>query len=805
MEFIEGRTLAEELKAHGAMDETAIRAWLWPVMEGLQVVHDAGYLHRDIKPHNIMMRHDGRPVLLDFGAARAAIGGRTRSLTAIMTPGYAPLEQYETKGNQGPWTDIYALAAVIYCCISCQKPPDVMDRFRDDALEPPDSKSEFTYSRAFIRAVSVALALREEDRPQSLLAWLKMLDGEREKPTRKMLAKLHRQPGPVLETRKYPPQSNYRGARKWLLVSLPVLMLFVVIWIWLKPDKPESAGDPPEGVTQPLQKPIGQPVRQTTTQAAADSPAPQTEEVESQGVPSVQATQATGSLVISTNPPGATIAIDGESVGISPLSLKRLSAAEAISVTAFLDGYEGITRSVELETERETWLQWDLVGRGSLTVITDPPDARIRILNIKPSYRDGIQLPPGLYEVEVTMEGYDPWRNWVRVGEGSTEITATIEASSRTVPGPEFSNTTAVALPDQTPVVTPLQMEDEESPKPAGPIFRWIDQFGLTRHAESLPEEIAGKAYDILNSEGIVIKQIRAAPVEQQEFIAGRAFRDCANCPEMVVIPEGSFRMGSSPNEQGQSSAEGPVHQVAISLFAIGKYEITIRQFEHFVLDTGYRTDAENNTGGNDGCHTQDASADFTWSTRSNYRNTGWDQTPDLPVVCISWYDARAYVNWLAHLTGRQYRLPSEAELEYVNRAGERGRFPWGNSEQLACGTANGADQDAKKQFATWAALPCSDGYVFTSPAGSFRGNALGLHDLSGNVWEWSEDCWHENYGGAPTDGSAWSSGDCSRRALRGGSFRDASAGLRSAYRKMAPSLYRGGDTGFRVALHPPR
>jgi serine/threonine protein kinase len=175
MEFIDGMTLDSLLREHGVLSEPEIRRWLWPIMRGLKIVHEHGFLHRDIKPQNIMMRENGRPCLLDFGAARLAMGGRTRSLTSIMTPGFAPLEQYQTKG-QGPWTDIYALAAVMYKCISGAKPQDVLDRVTDDSLESPDKNSEMTYSPGLIKGISSALAMSASERPQDLDSWLEMLD-----------------------------------------------------------------------------------------------------------------------------------------------------------------------------------------------------------------------------------------------------------------------------------------------------------------------------------------------------------------------------------------------------------------------------------------------------------------------------------------------------------------------------------------------------------------------------------------------------------------------------------------------------
>jgi serine/threonine protein kinase len=183
MEYVDGPTLASVLNEKGVLPETDIKAWLWPIVNGLQVVHSRGYLHRDIKPQNIMMRKDMKPVLLDFGAARLAMGGRTRSLTAIMTPGYAPLEQYESHGSHGPWTDVYALGAVIYCCINGSKPANVLDRITKDQLVPLEPQSHSAYSVGLLKGVEWALKMSKEDRPQSLEAWMEVVEGLDEEPT----------------------------------------------------------------------------------------------------------------------------------------------------------------------------------------------------------------------------------------------------------------------------------------------------------------------------------------------------------------------------------------------------------------------------------------------------------------------------------------------------------------------------------------------------------------------------------------------------------------------------------------------
>jgi serine/threonine protein kinase len=168
MEYCEGGCLNDRFSVDKTLSEEAVRLLLTPLMNGLQLVHDGGVYHRDIKPDNIMFRADGTPVLIDFGAARQNLGAKSRSITTIVTPGYAPLEQYSSKGKLGAWTDIYSLAAVAYACLTGKRPPDATERIIDDEIEPFASSAS---ASAFLKTIDKALAVKAADRPQNLVDW----------------------------------------------------------------------------------------------------------------------------------------------------------------------------------------------------------------------------------------------------------------------------------------------------------------------------------------------------------------------------------------------------------------------------------------------------------------------------------------------------------------------------------------------------------------------------------------------------------------------------------------------------------
>ena len=268
------------------------------------------------------------------------------------------------------------------------------------------------------------------------------------------------------------------------------------------------------------------------------------------------------------------------------------------------------------------------------------------------------------------------------------------------------------------------------------------------------------------------VTQERGDPalVPHSSRVPGTVFRDTlkdgGQGPQMVVLPTGSFIMGSPTTETGRDSDERPMRTVTISKrIAMGRYEVTFDDYKRFTDDPA--------------------------TTLTLPGDEGWGRGTR-PVIKVSWNDAKAYAAWLSAQTGKMYRLPSEAEWEYAARAGTRTRYSWGND--IICSQARYGRRPILDG-------ECSSSFDGTVPVGSFEPNAFGLYDMHGNVWEWVEDCWHDNYEGAPSDGSAWTSGCGSdvRAVLRGGSWFFYPRYLRSADRDWNGPSSRSGNIGFRL------
>ena len=620
MEYVEGETLSSLLQREHTLSYQNLLSILNPLLSGLEIVHKGDVLHRDIKPGNIIVRDSGVPVLIDFGAARQAVGARSRSVTAIVTPGYAPIEQYSTRGRQGPWTDIYALGAICYRAMTGETPIDAPERVRRDPLVPLSKQSiPEGYPGSFLGAVNRALSVDEEERPGSIGEWRDMLEGRGDA-------------GAVSA-----PTADERAKTE----SLP------------RDSRPAaSAGQP--------QAPSGLPSR---------------------------------GLVF-----GGIGAVVVTGLVITLLSLG---------------------------------------GRGP----TPEPDR-----------------PPDITE---------PARQEAERQEAERQEAERQEAERQEAERQEAERQEAERQEAERQEAERQEAERQEAERQEAERQEAERQEAKRQEAERQEaERQEAKRQEAKRQEA------ERQEAERQEAERRSVFRDCPDCPQMVPIRAGRFRMGnlSGGVSNKDRPRETPVHTVSISAFNAGRYEVTWDEWEACVRGGGCSNSGLDSTGGDE---------EYGKGTR--------------PVINVSWEDAKVYTDWLSRRTGRAYRLLSEAEWEYIARAGSTTRYPWGNNPAQACEFAN-VDEDK---------VGCSDGYPDTSPAGSFRPNNFGLYDTVGNVAEWVEDCTsiYGDYRTAPSTGQAWT--NCyvnDERISRGSDYISGSYESRSAYRGLSSPRDRSSFRGFRVA-----
>jgi formylglycine-generating enzyme required for sulfatase activity len=246
----------------------------------------------------------------------------------------------------------------------------------------------------------------------------------------------------------------------------------------------------------------------------------------------------------------------------------------------------------------------------------------------------------------------------------------------------------------------------------------------------------------------------------------GDVFSDCSGCPQLVVLPAGAFLMGApQPSDAPLPIWATPPHAVTIpKKFAMGIFDVTNDQYAAFLSDAIHQGKFDERWAATDS-----GNSHLLWRVRMVLTERGYENHP---VIEVSWQGAVAYVKWLAEQTGYRYRLPTESEWEYAARAGTKTTFYFGEDILEACKYGNVPDLTWLKLNPSWTVINCNDGYAGVAPVGKFRPNSFNLYDMTGNAWQWMQDCWHNGYNGAPTNGGAWlAQGDCTKRVIRGGAF----------------------------------
>ncbi|MCP5540203.1 MAG: SUMF1/EgtB/PvdO family nonheme iron enzyme [Akkermansiaceae bacterium] len=685
MPFLEGRPFDEAIEERKKSDEpfweAELRDLLVPLLGALGELHGEGIYHRDIKPANILITGKG-PVLIDFGAARQRVS--EKSLTVVESPGYTPFEQMQTRGNVGPWSDLYALGAVLYRAITFEAPPKSADRVRNDAITVLSESGRYTglYGKGFLASIDRALAFDEEERPRSAAEWQAALKEKVPSPIPKP-----RHPAPAADT------PTARGGRRKRPAVIFAGLAFAGLaawggWAWSRHD---SAPPPPPTVADAGEAPPPE----AGVKAAPDTPArigtrpPNPVAPGDPGAP-----PAPAYLEIGSDPPGAKILVDGEAIGqtlAGDRPLKREFPVGAHRVVAQYRNWPEQQRTVAARagnTERLAFAFEPVAVR----VESDPPGAEIR-----------------------------PVAGGKTLGKTPADLAAGLE------PGPARWE---IALDGYETVLHAATLEPGSNPA-----------IRVTLKPEAIEPNSASRAAPFVNSLGM----------------------------KFVPVPIGN---GPSAGKR--------------VLFSI--WETRVRDYAAY---------AAANPG-----------VDDEWK---DYELKGHGQGPDHPVVNVSWEDAKAFCAWLTRTeraagrigAGDAYRLPTDVEWSWAVGIGDResagatpkekdekieGEYPWGTAWPPPDRVGNYLDSEAKRAFDCSVIDGYDDGQAFTAPVGSYGANALGLHDLGGNVWEWCEDSYDGSSAGA--------------RVLRGASwYINGPGNLLSSDRLISTPVRRSSNGGFRCVL----
>jgi formylglycine-generating enzyme required for sulfatase activity len=718
MDFEEGDSLERILRQGKMGTEEALLSVVHSMLDALETVHASGFIHRDIKPDNIIVRPDGTPALLDFGAARLAIGVATRPLTVLMTKDYGPYEQFDWgTGKQGPWTDLYAMGATLYRATSGRPPTNAFNRNRARAAGQPDplvplaEKAAPGFSKQFLDAIDAALAFLPEDRPQSVAKWRAQLPARPTYGPAPRIAEQQLAPATADGAVSAQPGEVLTGRGKWAWIgALGGVVLASGVWAGLV-FSGTVGGDGArleqlQGEKQTLAAQMAQ-VRGdlSRSEAAAKDATARMQAFETQVRQSAERR-------------AADVAI--------------LKSAEAKVIEAERE------RAIIESSLAEAMRQIETLSKPAPVIVETPPSVPADVQKRHDALIAKAQK--ALQELRLSSpKGNNAYEFYI----AALGLIDTSEAARNGL--------------DQL-VDRYLQLAEGKAAGNAD--CRLAGQY-VRRAAALVPTSarLAGAT---------------ARLGKCKLPVADLAFREKlergGDGPIMIGVPAGTFRMGAESADADKD--EKPTRTVNVDApFAMGVNEVTFAEYDLFATVT---------------------KRDKPDDSKSGRKNK--------PVMNITWDDARAYTQWLSAQTGQRYRLPTEAEWEYAARGGNSASRFWGDDPNQACRYANVADRTLKSKMKyTRPIHECADKHARAAPVGSFAPNAFGLHDMLGNVWEWTEDCWSANYDGAPPDTRAQLDGDCNQRAIRGGSWLLFPKAVRSANRLRYQQSQFTNRLGFRV------
>ena len=773
MALMPGGDLKVRIRAHpDGMPPAEARAVAAAMARALDYAHRQGFVHRDVKPENILFGEDGSAQLTDFGIARAMSSGTRMTATgmSIGSPHYMSPEQARGKEVDGR-SDLYSLGVVLYEMLTGRVPFDAADTFavglshiNDPVPELPPAQQDWqpvvdrllakSPDDRFGSAADLAKILASDAPAQALATRVMPTGRDHGSPARPQ------EPAPRLA----PWATTRRGPLAALAGAALALAVVTIGYDALQdaagperrpptggggsaavqpapaqpapiPTRPSDPGNPFD-VEDREEEPSNDGGADAEVRAAPPPPAPASPPPPP---PAPEPVLGGGALlVVETTPPGAEVLVDGELVGETPL--ERADIRAGVREVTLRHPHYATLRIPDRNFEDGVALRLERVltrGAGRLTVTATPRDAWVEVDGQRLAERTPVtleDLPAGTVQLTVGAAEHRPLTVAVDIPRDGL---ARLEPALEPIP---FGSLTL----DLEPADATVTLEDAE--------LRYRPGVRLPQGAHRVLVSREGyrdvtRTIDVSGDTRvrIALEQLQAG--DSREF----------DGMEFVWIPGGEFRMGSTSREAFDD--EQPIRQVRIGEgFWLGKHEVTQSE----------------------------------WQRVMGSNPSGFDECgPSCPVERVSWNDAQEFIGRLnARGGGNRYRLPTEAEWEYAARAGTTTGYWWGNAigDNRANCDGCGSQWDDES----------------TAPVGSFAANAWGLHDVHGNVWEWVQDCWHDSYEGAPGDGSAWTSGgDCGRRVLRGGSWYNYPRNLRAADRGWSDVGSRSGNVGFRVARTP--
>jgi formylglycine-generating enzyme required for sulfatase activity/serine/threonine protein kinase len=760
MEYVEGESLADLLARRGPLSvATACRA-VRQAAAGLQHAFEQGMVHRDVKPQNLMLTKDGRVKVLDFGLARLASeqGAGRRGLTAVGaymgTPEFMAPEQALDARTADTRADVYSLGCTLYCLLAGRPPFAGETPVQQFQAHQYEEAVQLDGTRADVPAALAEVVGRMMAKDPARRYQTPAEAAEALAPFARSGAK-----GTVSKT---PGQQSTRQP-----TPAPSIATSGPTYCDSRRD-PRRAGlpSPPAGMTAAAGQSIGNDVElvlprepESWASALADEPAAST-------------------------PPGVRESWFEEQPGwidrrgSHAATSQRLRALLA-AAGATIFGVVAVALLLGIVLRAKT-------AAGTLVVEIDQPGAEV--------YVDG-------HRYSITPAG-DREPVQVEVQEGTRQL--------KVVKGGFETFTRAFAIKSGDKQVVRVRLEPVATPRPASGSPPGAGSASASPGPPAPLDAPFGPS-TAQQSQQAWARYVGSGSEENVDLGGGVKLA-------LVLVPPGSFQMGSRNDENARSTDEQQHGVELVKPFRVGKYAVTVAQFQRFVEDSGYQTDAEKDGRGGSGYNT--ASRKFEGTAAYTWRNTGWPQTGQHPVVNVSWNDAGAFCSWLEKKTGRNYRLPTEAEWEYSCRAGTTTRFYNGDEDATLARVANFADRSLKakwdfsdlhdkawqRQLSAWfGSVSWDDGYPFTAPVGKFQPNAFGLYDMHGNVWQWCEDSytWEASRSGFRRDCPVRGTGPL--RVHRGGAFNEVPERCRTAWRGWLGPTDRNYGLGFRVVQAGPQ